>query len=573
MKNYNFLKYFVLALFFTLSSCDTIDLDQIDNPSTPDQKLFDPVFGFNDAQLKLVNFVNLTNQFTQQVTRQMAMGGNDYNDAFAPVSFNGHWTVGYQILNTIKFLRPKATENNQKFILGASKVIESYVLMTLVDIYGDVPLTEALDPNNLTPKYDTGASVYKAALIGLDEGIILLQNPGSVSEQTTDLYYDKDASKWITLAKTLKFKLLMSARNAGPDLGLDIASSINSILLENDIIDTDNEDFTFKYGKNRNVPNSRHPLYNSQYELGGGAYLGNYFIWALTIEKTSDATFDPRLGYYFYKQARLTPDNSTSTQIPGRTRPVHYDNLEYNSFYRPTLKTCYTTSNWVGVGGISDTGYLGRDHANPAGLPPDAQLRAVAGVYPIGGEWGGLDGNKVGNVQKSGTSGALGAGIMPIMMSSFVQFLKAEAILKVPGVSGDAKSELLGAVSKSINRVTTPIDNFPTLTSPETTQLATKKINYLSFIGTEFDAATLDEKLEIIIKEYYLAAWGNGLETYNNYRRTGYPSNLQPTLEPNSGLFFYTAYYCQESIVNNPNTPPSLRTRRVFWDKANLTLR
>ena len=190
---------------------------------------------------------------------------------------------------------------------------------------------------------------------------------------------------------------------------------------------------------------------------------------------------------------------------------------------------------------------------------------------PIGGSFGGLNTNGAGLVQKSGTSGALGAGIMPMIMSSYVQFLKAEAILTL-GIGGDAKTELLGAIGKSIDRVVTPINNFPLLTPANLTTISSKKTAYLNFISSEYDLLTSDEKLELIIKEYYLASWGNGIEPYNNYRRTGYPSNFQPTLELNSGSFYYTAYYPANASSNNPNTPQSLRTRKVFWDKANLNL-
>jgi Starch-binding associating with outer membrane len=567
MKNINFIKYLFLLTILSFSSCETIDLDQTENKSTPDQSLYDPIFGFNYIQLELADFVDLSNEFTQQLTRQMAMGGNDYNDAFAPVDFNRHWTKGYGILNAVKILEPKATEKDQKFILGASKVIRSYVLMTLVDIYGDIPLTEALDPLNLTPKYDTSVSVYKQALIGLDDAIATLQS-ANANEEFTDLYYDNSRDKWITLAKTLKFKLFMTAQQAGSELGVNITNEVTAILADGDIIDTVAEDFAFKYGSNRNVPNSRHPMYNEQYELGGGPYIGNYIMWAMTVEKNQNADFDPRLGFYFYKQSTL--GNTNATQIPGRTRPIHYNNQEYNSFFTPSVRMCYTTSDWTSTttSVYPSSGYLGRDHANPAGLPPDAEIRTVAGVYPVGGAYGGLNGNTNSVVQTSGIAGAKGAGIMPILMSSFVQFLKAEAILKL-GVVGDAKAELLGAIGKSIDRVTTPIDGFPNVTPAS---FIGKKTAYLNFISGEYTSANADEKLELIIKEYYLASWGNGIEPYNNYRRTGYPSNFQPTLELNSGPFYYTAFYPANASSNNPNTPPSLRTRKVFWDKANLNL-
>jgi hypothetical protein len=76
----------------------------------------------------------------------------------------------------------------------------------------------------------------------------------------------------------------------------------------------------------------------------------------------------------------------------------------------------------------------------------------------------------------------------------------------------------------------------------------------------------------MIMKEYFIASWGNGIEPYNNYRRTGFPSNFQPTLEPVSGAYFSTALYPLTSQQNNPNTPGNTRLKKVFWDKANLNL-
>jgi len=40
-------------------------------------------------------------------------------------------------------MEPKAIERNQFHIIGASKVIEAYVMLTLVDLFGDVPYSEA----------------------------------------------------------------------------------------------------------------------------------------------------------------------------------------------------------------------------------------------------------------------------------------------------------------------------------------------------------------------------------------------------------------------------------------------
>ena len=116
----------------------------------------EPVYVFNYIQIALPEFVDSANDFTQQVTRQMAMtGGKTYENAFAPVNSNFNWSTAYQILTAIKLMEPKAAQRKQTQILGASKIIRAYVMLTLVDLYGDVPYSESfLGNDNLNPKYD-----------------------------------------------------------------------------------------------------------------------------------------------------------------------------------------------------------------------------------------------------------------------------------------------------------------------------------------------------------------------------------------------------------------------------------
>ena len=57
MKN-NILKWSLFMLVFTFISCETIDLDQVENPSQPSVDLLDPVYAFNYVQLQLPDFVN-----------------------------------------------------------------------------------------------------------------------------------------------------------------------------------------------------------------------------------------------------------------------------------------------------------------------------------------------------------------------------------------------------------------------------------------------------------------------------------------------------------------------------------
>lgn len=587
MKN-NLLKWSFFLFVFTFVGCETIDLDQIENPSQPSVDLLDPVYAFNYIQLQLPDFVNSANTFTQRVTRQMAMSsGNTYDNAFAPVDSNTNWNIGYNLLNAVKIMEPKAITNREFYALGAAKVIRVYVLMTMVDVYGDIPYSEALQGSaNLNPKFDRSADIYKGLLLELDDAIAVLGQTNNSNSEIHDLYYGSQAN-WITLAKTLKLKMYCNARLAGAELGVTISDKVNEILVANDYIDQQSEDFQFQYGNSRFTPNTRHPMYNDQYELGGGAYIANYMMWAMTTEKKFDLlvggngvvvdanlTYDPRIPFYFCKQVG-DPGGLDSFTLPRRARPAHYDNEEYFSFYFPTsddIRTPYLVSNWIGQTGITSNGYLGRDHGDNTGIPPDADKRTVAGIYPVGGAYG-----LSSSVQTGGDKGALGAGIMPMVLSSYVHFMLAEVALELPaavtGTSISAAAELEAGIRASIKKTVNLIPDYPYATgsAPVSATLLSHENKYVTFVMNKYNSASIN-KLELIIKEYFLAAWGNGIEPYNAYRRTGYPSNLQPTLEQASGDYYYTAYYPSDSTVNNPNAPANLRTRKVFWDKAGLIL-
>ncbi len=583
MKN-KILKMFALAAMLTVGGCETFDLDQLENPSRLEENQSDPKYVFNYVQLTLADFVDSANSFTQRVTRQMAMtGGNTYNNAFAPVNFDNNWTTGYLILNAIKHMEPKAQQNNYNYILGASKVIRCYVLMTMVDMYGDIPYSEALQGNaNLTPKFDNSAAVYAGIYDELGQAITYL-NSGNPSE-AIDLYYGDDkglgsANRWVALANTLKLKMLNNARLVGNIGSYNVSSEISTILAS-DIIDSTVEDFAFKYGTERVTPNSRHPLYNDHYELGAGAYIGNYMMWAVSKEKgqlvtpsSQAAPVDPREAFYFFKQAAVTSQGTNSQNLPCKSlaRPQHYEFAEYNSYYTSSVKAPYCTSDYPDWNNV----YLGRDHGDNSGIPQDDELRTVVGIYPAGGEFGSPV--QVNSNTNFGTMGELGRGIMPMVLTSYVYFIRAE-IKQTMGIGAEsARSLLESAIRESIKKTTTfipmPADARAVLEPPFPSPAFSTKVDaYVNFVLTKYDEATTANKLQIIEKEYYIASWGNGIEPYNTYRRTGYPSNFQPTIEEASGDFFYTALYPGASVNNNPNSPPNTRTRKVFWDVANLDL-
>ena len=82
--------------------------------------------------------------------------------------------VGLKNLQTIRSL---AEEKEEWGTYLAATTLRCFALQALVDCYGSIPYSEALDISNPSPHYDEGSAVYAGLLNELDEAL------GKVSPQ------------------------------------------------------------------------------------------------------------------------------------------------------------------------------------------------------------------------------------------------------------------------------------------------------------------------------------------------------------------------------------------------------
>lgn len=543
----------MLLVVATVSgSCSKFD-SMLDNPNTPRPDAASADLYLMQAQLAFAGFFNTASSFGMEVTRQIVMYGPRYDNAYQPQSFDGIWSNAYtSVLKHVNVLIPIADAEKKYVNLGMAKIMKAYTLMTLVDMFGKVPASEAnLGAENTNPAAQEGKDVYAAAIALLDEAITDLGKlPGSYPGNQ-DLFYGASnatgANRWKTLAKTLKLRAYVTTRLADPTA----KAKIDALLTENDLIDTQAEDFEFKYSTKQANPNSRHPRYNGNYSAAGtaGDYIGTYFMWTLVQEKGSfnnnnpaADNSDPRTRYYIYRQrttyAAVTEQSSSCSIEP---KPPHYT---------ASMPFCLLVS-----------GFWGRDHGDNSGIPPDGNLRSTVGIYPCGGDF---DANQ--NVSVALNRGGQGAGIQPIWLSSFTDFIKAEAAL-ILSTAGNPKTLLETGVRKSLAKVI----GFPAtinVTVPSNyVPDAGKQDAYVNKVLALYDAAADNSaKMEVIMKEFYIALWGNGLDAWNNYRRTGKPGNMQYVKDPNPGSFIRSMLYPSVYVNRNINAAPKTVDVQVFWD-------
>ena len=112
---------------------------------------------------------------------------------------------------------PNPAFNNYKAI---SMINKSYYFQVLVDLYGNIPYSQALQFGlNISPAYDDAQAIYRDLIVQLDAAIEILNNSENyLPVGTEDSVWSGDAAAWIRTANTLKLRILLrQSELAGTD--------------------------------------------------------------------------------------------------------------------------------------------------------------------------------------------------------------------------------------------------------------------------------------------------------------------------------------------------------------------
>ena len=421
---------------------------------------------------------------------------------------------------------------------GVARLLKAYTFGLLVDTFGDVPYFEALTAGVPFPGLDEGAAIYADLLLQIDQALEEINAAsGSI---LGDLIYGGNLTKWVKMGNTLKLKLYAQTRKEGSiDSGTGFSSLING-----DIITDFQDDFQLEYGSQQTPFQNRFPLHVNHYNQETAYWMDNWTMANLLNNGTVSATTglpvsyrtmeDPRLPYYIFRQV---PDDAGGAVV-----------------------TCQGGGCPIG---LLSNGYLGRDAGDPSAFSNEGALVATFGVYPVGGL---VD---QGNAKTVTAADGTGKGIFPMLTAFMVKFLHAEMALTA-GVSGDPLSLLTEGIQLSMDKV----KDFGAANDPSATgsdyEISQGEVDaYIAEVEAAYNAVgTDDERLNIIMTEYQLALWGNGIEAYNNFRRTGFPDYMvtAPVMgDPPYPLRFVLPV---SELETNPKladyTPNAFEP--VFWD-------
>ena len=547
MKKLKNIAGLLLGGILAFTSCETTDLDLLDNPNQLPPENIALVDGLNGLQFSLLGVFQSAQGMGATATRLQQMFGTTYENAYPPDAAGGAWNTGYAgILLDSQFVLDNAEALEADDATAVTKVLRAYTLMTLVDLWGDIPLEEALQgTGNFNPALSPGEDAYAMALTELNEATALLTdlvNDGSDMPNVSNFFFvnsDNVAESWLRAANTMKLRYYL---NIGDAAGFTATLGLP-------IIEDNSDNMTFQYGTAVD-PESRHPNFVRDYDDGTpNVYMSNDYMFQLTsmtFGGNNPYGGDPRAPYYFNRQTDSFPGPADNPSI-GDALPCFDDPNPYPAQFA-----------FCAFG----PGFWGRDHGESGGIPPDSDLRTTYGLYPSGGQ---IDDPSSGIDDESGLQGE---GIAPVLLASHVDFWIAEAVLTL-GVTGTAITEISEGMEKHMRYVYSMPDGFDE-TAIDPADDAAIVAYRDAVIG---DAGTTD--LQKLGSQFWAASFGSGLEMYNFYRRNGEAAiNLQPHLfGSGAGPFPRSLFYLNNTAnLNNNIDQKANLTELVFWDNGSATV-
>ncbi|CCY35959.1 uncharacterized protein BN796_00274 [Alistipes sp. CAG:831] len=496
----------------------------------------------------LNNHVNSTNAWmlSHHLTKSGEVSGNYtfLNGQVMPQDLDSWWSTYYSINWNLKFIHDLAVENEDPAYQAISEVLQVINFQRMVDIWGNIPYTEAINPEEYNmPKYDKAEDIYTDLIARAHAAAQMLEsaqgNYNNLTElESVDIMCHGDLAQWTRLAYTIEFRLLMRV-SAVRDVSAQLTDIYQKCLSIEENVEanpgylpeTDKMQILYEaYGWDKN---------------GGRNNNHRYYMPTKDLVDMLRTHNDPRLRVYADPRRELGDDKDGN---------ANYSRFDLDNEY------------YVGIP---------YGQANPAG----EEYTTTTGTGLLAGS---SDKNN-GRLRSS-----------TFIAGSEIGFLLAEAALQgyIPGGEAAAKDYYERAVISAFNRheaaMQDPTENFTNYVGGPMTGMKDP------ITGSAEDAArayldqndefcnwdlmsSKEEKLYAICAQRWLAFVGyNPLEAWIEHRRTDMPDLESSNQSPQTKNYCRLPYPQTERNLNAANVmaEPEINVfeSTVFWDVDNPTV-
>lgn len=288
----------ILLIFASCKKLEDLNINTKDPHQVSGESLF------TNAQASLfhhmvnsdVNF-NIWRLIMQQWTETTYIDESNYDLTTRTIPDN-HWDFLYQqVLKNLdeasKVIEATSYPEDpspdvKKNKLAVVEILTVYTYSILVETFGNIPYTKALDINNLLPAYDDGKTVYEDLINRLTTAVGNI-NTAYGSMDAADNMYQGNTTQWARFANSLKLRMALVLADVDPAFSQTAAEGAVSNAIGVMSSNADNAQLVFLATQ----PNAN-PIYEDQVASGR-----QDFVPTGTIIDTMNKMNDPRRQFYF----------------------------------------------------------------------------------------------------------------------------------------------------------------------------------------------------------------------------------------------------------------------------------
>lgn len=293
IKNYIIPLFVIIVIAYSGTGCKKDFLDVNSNPNNPEK--VDIKYALPSAQAYIgYTMGNQMHVVSGMWVQYWAQGPNasQYKDEdsylYKTSDADRPWTQLYAgALSDLDFVYKQGLIEKKNNYAAIALFMKAYTFQVVTDAWGDAPFSEALDPKNLSPKYDKQADIYAGIDKMIDEGISLI-DPAGETPSINDIVYSGDMDLWLKFANTLKLKIYLRQVYKNPS----ISSKITDLMASATFLD-DGESAIVSYTDSKL---SQNPLYTTVSALG----VDYNILASATSINLLDTIPDPRIEDFYY---------------------------------------------------------------------------------------------------------------------------------------------------------------------------------------------------------------------------------------------------------------------------------
>ncbi len=392
--------------------------------------------------------------------------------------------------------------------VAIAKIQKAYYMQIMVDLYGSVPYSEALqESDNPTPAYDSDVNVYKGLVGELLEARALIAansaNPAFKVEASSDPIFKGNLVKWNEFCNTVMLKYAIHLANTTNAEGITLRNQIIAALAGASYI---SGNVAINPGYSNASAESQNPLYNNfgKFTYAGATNTQGYQLMTASdhavktlqgdASKMTNGTTDSRIEFLF-TPGKMYNNTAAGGAVGyyGFPQGMTADNYKVFMGYtvndrKPTISNfSFLAGPFLTAAGASADGYLMMKSESEL-LQAEAALRGFAG---FAGD-----------------------------QAHFEQGIKDS--FTFDGKAADAAAYIISAAGKA-------------------------KVGW---------TGTMDNKIAAIQYQRWVALMNfNGIESYINYLRTGYPETPLATTTVKANKPWRLLYPSAEYSSNSANVP------------------